>query len=106
MPKPLLAVWPSTPQPGRETMQPSRWRGEAVDLGRCPDWQNEGTRARPGGQAAGLWRPPPAPATGYAAFRDGVSARASAVSLLQPLQPALGTDYVLVVPLDVSSFCS
>jgi hypothetical protein len=27
------------------------------------------------------------------------------LSLLQPLQPALSTDYVLVVPLDLSSFC-
>ncbi len=43
-------------------------------------------------------------ATGYAAFRDRLSTRPSAVSLLQPLQPALATDYVLVVPQDVSSF--
>jgi hypothetical protein len=50
-------------------------------------------------------RPPPAAATRYAAFRDRLSTSASAVSFLQPLQPALATDYVLVVPLDVSSFC-
>src|SRR5262249_14272394 len=37
--------------------------------------------------------------------RDRLSTGASAVSLLQPLQPTLATDYVLVVPLDVSGFC-
>src|SRR6516165_1875798 len=50
-------------------------------------------------------RPPSAAATDYAAFRDRLSTRPSAVSLLQPFQPALATDYILVVPLDVSSFC-
>src|SRR5262249_28228055 len=50
-------------------------------------------------------RLPSAAATRYAAIRDRLSPGASAVPLLQPLEPTLATDYVLVVPLDVSSLC-